>query len=524
MIDQKSTILDLLVKVVYDDEFDKIAFEILKKKNKICIPNMEILRVYRELIQEGILKEDDRVMTMLRKQRARSISGISAITILTKPYYCPGECVYCPTEARMPKSYLSDEPAVMRAVLNHWDAKKQVDTRIKALNMMGHPTSKCEMIILGGTFSVYDKTYMDQYILEMYNALNKEESKDLIEAQSKNEFAEDRAVGLSIETRPDYVDVDEIIRLRKYGVTKVEMGVQSLNDAVLDLTKRGHKVSEVRRATKLLKDAGVKIHYHMMPSLPGSSTKEDIQMFEDLFSDEDFKPDMLKIYPCVVTHHSELAQWEKDGKYKSPTDEEVINMLMEVKQKVPFYCRIMRLGRDIPANDILSGNRITNIREVVRDRMKEKKIQCVCQRCREVGFNTTVINNVVLFRFDFDSSGGREVYLEYRDEHTEVLLAFLRLRIPSQYFTKEKHFIPALDNCAIIREVHTYGFALKVATQNKTATQHKGYGKLLINEAIHIAKEEFILNKIAVISGIGVRDYYRQQGFELKDTYMVKTI
>jgi len=521
---EKYIVKKLIEKTLENSNFDKLEFERLKKKNHICIPNMKILKYYREFVAEGSLESSNDIFSLLRKQRARSISGISAITILMKEFPCPGHCVYCPTEARMPKSYLSDEPAVMRAVLNMFAPKKQVKCRLDALYAMGHPIDKCELIILGGTFSSYPDEYLRDYILQMYNQLNEIDSDTLSEAQEINESAKHRCVGLSIETRPDCINIEEIKRLREFGVTKVELGVQSLYDDVLDLVKRGHKISATQKATQLLKDAGIKIHYHMMPNLPGSSIKRDYEMFVELFSNQYYKPDMLKIYPCVVTHHSELEEWEKDGRYSAYTDEEVIDLLARIKQEIPEYCRIMRLGRDIPAGDIMAGNQITNIREVVRKKMLQNGQVCKCQRCREVGFRDESITKVVLKRIDYDANNGKEIYLEFRDEKTEILLAFLRLRICSQYFTKEKHFLEVLENTAIIREVHTYGFALEINKQQAGATQHKGYGKKLILEAERIVKEEFDLSRIAVISGVGVRSYYRKLGYKLEDTYMVKRL
>jgi len=521
---EKQVVTKILKKVLKEKLNDKLKFEKIKKLNHICIPNMRILKIYRELIEEEKLIESELIFSLLRKQRARSISGISAITILMKPYACPSDCVYCPTEVKMPKSYLSDEPAVMRAVLNKWDPKKQVKCRLKALYLMGHPIDKCEMIILGGTFSFYKDDYIRKYVLEMYNALNEADSDNLGLAEDINETAKHRAVGLSIETRPDFITEKEIKRLRELGVTKVEMGVQSLNDKVLDLVKRGHKVEATRQATKLLRDAGFKIHYHIMPNLPGSTLDIDRNVFDELFSDQDFKPDMLKIYPCVVTRNTELEKWEKEDKYKTYTDDVLIDLLTEIKQKVPFYCRIMRLGRDIPAPDIQAGNQITNIREVVRDKMKEKGQSCKCQRCREIGFRSEKLNKIILKRFDYDASSGKEIYLEFQDEETKILLAFLRLRIPSQYFSKEKHFLEVLEKTAIIRELHTYGFALEVDKRQDSATQHKGYGRRLMIEAERIVKEEFELDRVAVISGVGVRSYYRKLGYKLEDSYMIKGV
>ncbi len=496
-----------------------------RKRRARYLPNsMLLLERYKDGIEEGKYEVNPDILQLFQKQRTRSISGITAITILLKPWPCQGECVYCPTEARMPKSYLSGEPAVMRAILNRWDAKRQVYTRIRALEMMGHNTEKNELIILGGTWQNYPKPYREEYIRRMYEGLNGKRSATIEEAQIVNETSEHRCIGLSLETRPDCVNEKEVIHMRWLGATKIELGVQTVFEDVSDATKRGHDMEAVYNATKILKDAGYKIHYHIMPNLPGSTIEKDEEMFKVLFEDPRLKPDMLKVYPCVVVEHSELKMWEDENRHYSYTDEEVIELLIRSKQYIPNYCRVMRLGRDIPAYDIVSGNTITNIREVVHQRMRERGMTCKCIRCREVGFREIPDDQIVLRQTEYEASDGKEYFIEYIHPETETLFGFVRLRIPSQVFSGEKHFMPELQDCALIRELHTYGQVVPIGKKKTEATQHKGFGKQLLEIAENIAKKEYGLSKIAVISGIGTREYYRKYGYELEDLYMTKSL
>jgi len=502
----------------------KKELEKIKRKEKYVENNILLLKVYREGIESGIYEPNKKLFELFQKQRTRSLSGITAITILLKPWGCQGKCVYCPTEARMPKSYLSGEPAVMRAILNRWDAKKQVKTRIKALFLMGHTPNKNEMIILGGTWQNYPKDYREEFIKRMYDGLNGKTSKTIEEAQKYNETVENRAIGLSLETRPDCVTQEEVIHMKFLGATKIELGVQTVFDDVLSLIKRGHNMESVYNATKLLKDAGFKVHYHIMPNLPGSTLEKDREMFDILFENENLKPDMLKIYPCVVLENTELINWQRKGKFQVYKDSDLVDLLVDIKQKIPRYCRIMRLGRDIPACEIAHGNKVTNIREIVRNKMEEQNKECQCIRCREVGFRDGKFGDVTLRVEEYDANGGKEYFLEMHDKETNTLFAFTRLRIPSQYFTKEKHFISELEGCAIIRELHTYGQVVAVGYTDGNASQHRGYGKKLLEEAEKIVRKKYQLKKLAVISGIGVRDYYRKIGYSLEGLYMVKNI
>ena len=559
-----NNIKSLITQAIRLPDLNTKSFEVLKhgwaaEYKTACPANIEILEVYRQLVKAKRIKPSQKLEYLLKKQKTRTLSGIASITVLTKPYPCPGKCVYCPTEKKMPKSYLSDEPAVMRAILTGFDPYKQVTARLNSLNITGHPTDKIELIILGGTFSSLSWDYQQQFVARCFKACNEGKfcttgqqkfkithknskvrtlealrkiksfalpkiSISLDKEKKKNEKAKHRLIGITVETRPDYISEKEIIKLRKLGVTRVELGVQSIDDKILAGIKRGHTVQETVRATKLLKDAGFKINYHLMPNLPGSTPKKDLETFKTLFSDQRFQPDMLKIYPCVLTRDSQLAKLYKQGKYKPYSDKQLISLLVKIKKVIPSYVRIMRLGRDIPATDIIAGNKLSNIRQEVQRKMTQDKVSCRCIRCREIKDAKRVARNIKQKRKDYQASDGKEIFLSFEDVKNDKLLAFLRLRIPSQSISGQKHWLPVLEGSALIREVHSYGQLIPVSTRKKGAVQHSGFGKKLAQEAEKIAEREFGLQKIAVISGVGVRDYYRKLGYRLQEEYMAKTL
>ena len=519
---------------------------------------------------------------LLCKRAIRTISGVTPIGILTKPFHCPGQCVYCPTEVRMPKSYLSSQPAAARAVRNKFHPYLQVKNRLLALKESGHPTSKLEVIVMGGTWSFLPKLYQSWYIRNCFNAANdflvkNQESRiknqgvqnnSLSESQKMNEMAEQRIVGLTLETRPDFVTEKELVRMRKFGCTRVEIGVQTLDDRVQFLTKRGHTRKEVIRATRLLKDFGFKICYHLMPGLPGSTLEKDLEWMREVVENPDFQPDFIKIYPCVVLDNSELKKWWENGEFEAVREEDLIRLLLQFKQHVPPWVRIMRLMRDIPASEVQDGVTLSNLRQVMRERPErvkeilekgeEKNVgtqyiaskksntplslplergemniewPCKCIRCREVGFSflknaegdigQSHLQKPVLKRRDYPASGGMEVFLSFESEDEKMLFALLRLRKPSDLWFSS--FRSVLRGAALIREVHSYGHEISVG-QKEGIGQHRGFGKQLIAEAERIAREEWGLKKMTIISGVGTREYYRKLGYELKSTYMVKKL
>lgn len=468
------------------------------------------------MVKRKSIKPSEKIRNLLKTRPIRSLSGIVNVSVLTKPYQCPGKCLYCPTQKGVPKSYLSNEPAVMRAILNKYDPYRQVKMRLQALVSTGHPTDKIELRIIGGTWSYYPEKYQTWFVKRCFEACNKRGSNSINQAQKLNEKAKHRIIGLSVETRPDFINEKEIKRLRKLGVTRVELGVQSIYDDVLKLNKRGHDVQATIKATKLLKDAGFKVCYQMMPNLPGSNLKKDEKMFKVLFSQPDFQPDLLKIYPCALLKEAPLYKLWLKKKYKPYTDNQLINLVKKIKKTIPYYVRIQRITRDIPSQSIVAGPaKISNLRQILKTQAKTEGWQCQCIRCREVRENYDPKEKLKLFRQEYKASGGKEIFLTFENKNRTKLYSLLRLRI-----------VETLPRSAIIRDVHTYGQQLPLEREriSTISPQHKGLGKRLIKQAEKIAKKEFGLNKISVISGIGVRDYYRKLGYRLENTYMVKKI
>jgi elongator complex protein 3 len=491
------------------------------------IRNDALLERYRDDVTRGLRPSDARLERILTLNGIRSQSGIATVTVITEPYPCPGRCVYCPTEAHAPKSYLTNEPAVMRAVRNAYDPFRQVCSRLEALEETGHPTDKVELIIKGGTWSFYPDHYQREFIQRCFDAANGSgegsgASAGLEEAQRVNETAHRRLIGITIETRPDYVHEDEIRRLRDLGVTRVELGVQTLEDAVLALIVRDHGTSEIRLATRLLKDAGFKVAYHLMPNLPGASPETDLDTVRRLFDDPAYRPDAMKLYPCVVIESAELHAWWREGRYESYDDETLVELLIRMKQLVPPYVRIERVIRDIPSTSIEAGCRLTNLREEVQRRMRGRGLTCRCIRCRQV--RGSADGDFRLVRRDYEASGGREVFLSFEDAATDTLASLLRLRLPSAHGSSGTHWLPALREAALIRELHSYGQHLPLHDRREDAIQHRGFGRRLLEEAERIAGEEFGVRRLAVIAGVGAREYYRRLGYALEETYMVRTL
>ena len=514
-------------------------------KAKHLVKNSQILKTYRLLVRKGKIKTNPYLEDLLRLKKVRSQSGIVPVAVLTKPYPCPGKCVYCPIQEGIPKSYLADEPAVLRAQMFGFDPFSQTAARIEQLKKTGHKTDKIELIVIGGTFSSLPKDYQVDFVGKCFLAANKNQKskiknkkhklniKKLKEIQWENETAKNRIVGLTLETRPDFIDKKEIKWFRKLGCTRVEIGVQSLDDKILKKVKRGHTVAQTAKAIKLLKDAGFKVCVHMMPNLPGSTPQKDLNQFKKLFTDERFKPDMVKIYPTMVIPGSELYEWYKKDKFKPYSDKQLIDLLIKIKKIVPQWVRINRLVRDIPAGNIAAGSKLSNMRQILQRKMSSKK-GCQCIRCREIKTQPIKTCNLQLEACRYRASGGKEYFLQFTGRDTpgvenptprgwgNTLYALLRLRLLSKTYSKN-HFIKELRNTAIIRELHVFGEAISIGKRKKTASQHKGLGEKLLKKAEKIAKNEGF-KKLAVISGVGSRQYYRKLGYKLEGTYMIKYI
>lgn len=493
------------------DDLAKVKRRVSKIYKVPLLNNIRLLKKYHELVKNEKVRQSDVLETLLKTRPIRSLSGIVNISVLTKPYPCPGKCLYCPTESGIPKSYVSGEPAVERAKKLRFNPYLQVKKRIEMLKSEGHPTDKIELRIVGGTWSYYPEKYQNWFVKRCFEACNGKNSKDLRAAQKINEKAKHRIIGLSIETRPDFINLKEIKHLRELGATMIELGIQSIYDDVLKINRRGHNVESIILATKFLKDAGFKILYQMMPNLPGSTPKKDEKMLKELFSNPNFQPDMLKIYPCALLKEAPLYKLWKTEKYKPYTEKKLIKLIKTVKKNVPYYVRIQRITRDIPSKNIISGPaKISNLRQQLAENMKKDKWQCKCIRCREVKGEYDEKEKIFLFRYNYEASGGKEIFLSIESTDKTKLFSLLRLRITR-------------DDRAIIRELHTFGQLIPVSKKQKAA-QHIGLGKKLVAGAEKIAKKEYKTKKISVISGVGVRDYFRKLGYKLENTYMIKNL
>jgi elongator complex protein 3 len=481
----------------------------------------QLVTAYRYFCDSGQLTFDAEVLHRLQMKPTRTISGVATVTVLTKPFPCPGECIFCPTDVRMPKSYLADEPGASRAAHHGFDPYTTTLSRLRALENIGHATEKIELLILGGTWSYYTEDYQAWFIKRCFDALNGVDAASLEDAHILNETAAHRNVGLVIETRPDYVDAAEVRRLRSYGVTKVQLGAQSCDDHILDLNKRGHTVEQTRQAVTLLRAAGFKVQLHWMPNLLGATPDSDRIDYLKLWSDPGLRPDELKIYPNALVREAELVRWFDRGEYEPYTDAELIELIAACKVATPRYVRLNRIIRDIPKEHIVAGSTLSNLREVVKQRLAGEGRACECVRCREVRHATApVIDHVNTI--EYETRGGRELFLSL-DTLDGKLAGFLRLSLPS-IDPSGPTGMAELQGAAIIREVHVYGPVVEIGREGQSGqAQHGGLGTKLIETAETLTRAAGY-QRLAVISAIGTREYYRRQGFVLEDLYMMKPI
>jgi elongator complex protein 3 len=481
-------------------------------------------------------EEELRVITQLLKRRiTRTISGVSVIAIMTKPLPCPGKCVYCPGQDSQPdqkvaQSYTGHEPAAMRSINNNYDAYKQVQSRIGDLEAIGHNVDKIELVCMGGTFLSSPIDYQEEFIKGAYEGVIGSRVISLEAAKKLAENSKRRLIGLTIETRPDYCTESYVDMMLNYGATRVEIGIQTVLDDVYKKVNRGHTTQDSIDAIRIAKDAGLKINAHMMPNLPGSNYSKDLEMFEVLFSSPDYRPDMLKIYPCLVIKGTILYDWWKEGEFTPYSLDELIELISNVKQKIPSYVRIQRIMRDIPAFLIEAGCKKSNLRQLIHKRLEEHNSKCNCIRCREYGiakkskiFDEIIFEDIKLYRHDYEASNGQETFLSYENKKEDYLVAYLRLRKPSEY----AHRSELNDgNTMIVREVKVVGELVpkdKKPLRN-TQLQHRGFGKLLMENAEKIAYEDFDSKKLAVISGIGVKSWFYGLGYNPDGSYVSKTL
>lgn len=471
----------------------------------------------------------------IKRKPTRNLSGVAPVAIMTKPIKCPhGRCIMCPTVKGVPQSYTGKEPASRRGLRNKFHPYLQVFNRLEQYMLLGNKPEKVELILMGGNFTSFPIKYQNWFIASALKAMNdfskfldynkfikffeldaKNDMSDerikklqlkilksfketsLEEAKLENEKAKVRCVAMCIETRPDYCTEKEIERMLNQGVTRVEVGVQHVDNEVLEKLGRKHTVEDSIMATKLLKNHGYKVGYHIMLGAYGSDFDKDVNMFKELFSNPDFKPDALKIYPCMVFKNTELYNIYKQGKFKPLTTQDAVKLINKIKAYIPEYCRIMRIQRDIPTYMSAAGVDKTNLRQYL-------SANCRCIRCRQI--KGKIQGKVELKRLDYDASGGKEIFLSY--ENNDKLIGFLRLRI--------------FDNNAFVRELHVYGSMTGLGKEGEI--QHRGFGKKLVQEAENIVKDEFKLNKLKIISGIGAREYYKKLGYKKDNNYMSKSL
>jgi elongator complex protein 3 len=482
-----------------------------------------LVAAYRQFTESGEWSADPDLLARIRMKPVRTLSGVTVVTVLTKPYPCPGKCVFCPTDTCMPKSYLPDEPGAMRALHHQFDPYDQVVARLEALQAVGHPTDKIELLILGGTWSAYRRDYQEWFVQRCFDGLNGELSHTLGQAQARNEAAVHRNVGLAIETRPDHINLGELIWLRTLGVTKVQMGVQSLDDRILQINKRGHTVEDTQKAVALLRQAGFKIVLHWMPNLLGATTESDREDFLRLW--DGFSPDEIKIYPTQLLANSELYQLWLDGKFQPYTTQELVDLIADIKVSIPRYCRVNRVVRDIPSTNVVEGNKRTSLRQDVHREMRRRETRCQCIRCREIRKQTAWRANVQLENLAYKTDVSEEHFLSYVTPE-DKLVGFLRLSLPHVTALTNSEVeltLPELTNAAIIREVHVYGQSLELGAQQGGLVQHIGIGSDLISQAEEIARNGGY-KRMVVISAVGTRAYYLQRGYKRGEYYLVKNL
>lgn len=520
-------------------ELYKLSREIIERIRKRDIETKKDLRTAKKELSskfglEGIPSNADIMKFVPKDERqdfssilgikpSRSISGVSNIAVMwNQEESCPGNCVYCPRGDDAPQSYTGKEPAARRAKKVCYDPYKQVKRRLKQLELTGHSTEKSNLIIMGGTFPAAPWSYQKKFVRRCFDAFNKETSGSLKEAQKKNETTGIRNTGITIETRPDFAKREHIDRMLSLGATRVEIGVQTLKDETHELTNRKHKVEDSINATKFLKNSSFKVAYHMMIGMPGESREYDVEKFKELFSNPKFMPDELKIYPTEVIEGTELYEWWKKGDYEPLSEEEAKEILIDIKKEIPPWVRIKRIMRDIPSDEVDAGPARTNMRQLIRQEMEEKGERCRCIRCREAGHvkkkKGEEPEDVELVKREYKASEGKEIFLSYEDTDKDIILAYLRLRFPGQSFREE------IDNrTSLVRELKVVGPSIPLNAHEEKALQHKGLGTKLLKKAEEISSENDF-DKILVISGVGVREYYRNHSYERDGPYMSKEL
>ncbi len=586
-------VLAWITELEKNPDFSKQDFHKIKNKiywkYKIDKPfqSIELIERYNELVESSDIEENFVFQKILRKRWVRSLSGITVISLLTEEFPCPAKCVYCPTFDGLPKSYIPNEPAVMRAELNKFDPIMQIHNRLRALEVTGHKIEKNDIRIIGWTWSFYPQKYKEKFIKEIYDAFNSYDemkkhiektdlssdrfaafkikegykvmkSATLEEAKKLNEISRLRVIWMAIETRPDWITPKEISDLRRFGVTRVEIWYQTTVDSVNELNQRWHGNKESIIATKMLKDAGFKVVAHMMPDLLWSNPDMDRASMKEIFDNQLYRPDELKIYPMMVTDKSELTQVWKDWNFKAYDDETLIDLTCDLEAMIPEYVRLNRTYRDIPATEILEWSIVANLRQIVEDKLEKQWIKVMDIRNRELKNKKNKPEWARINNYTYDASDWTEHFLTFEDPEDRTIFSLLRLRLPegdksisspltdivdivnskpiksalvpnyhNQSYAKtleQMHeYLPELKWASIIREIHTFWDQLSVWEKGWEFGQHVGFGKKLIIESERLSKEAGY-SKIAVIAWTWVRQYYEKRGYELEGEYMVKEL
>lgn len=516
---------ELASRIMQEDLIDEVTLNRLKlefcRKHELSwMPrNSDILSMLPEPARQ-------RLLPSLRLKKVRSISGVNVIGVMSSPRGCPhGRCIFCPMEKGFPMSYTSGEPAAMRGIQSDYDPFIQITGRLEQLEAIGHEPSKVELVIQGGTFLAAPIEYQEFFVKRCLDALNRTNSSSLEEAKTIAETSKIHNVGLTVETKPDWCKAPHIDQMLRFGVTRTEIGVQVIDDEVYSLTNRGHTVADVEESFQVSRDAGLKIVAHMMPGLPGSNRKKDLESFKMLFEDPRFCPDMLKIYPCLVMEGTELYEWWKQGNYKPYDTEEAAELIAKVKEFIPPWVRIMRVHREFPVKLIIAGVKNGNLREIALRKLAEGGKRCRCIRCREVGHRTLKerievdperIQTVV---HEYPAADGTELFISKEDAEQDTLFGYMRLRFPSP----KAHRPEISSSTAIVRELHVYGPEVPVGRRDPYAWQHTGYGHQLLSESEMIAKDRGA-DRMIIISSLGTKRYYNRSGYDYVGPYMGKDL
>jgi elongator complex protein 3 len=499
-----------------------------------------------EILENASPEERARIAPIIKKKPTRTLSGVAVVAVMVHPHQCPhGRCLYCPESDQAPPSYTGEEPAALRGRRYDFNPYLQVYNRLLQLESIGHPLDKVELIVMGGTFPSAALCYQEWFVTKCLRAMNDFGVKNIeykgnleananLEAPKEFAYLEDvqkinegspvRCVGMTFETRPDYSKTEDVDRMLQMGVTRVELGVQTIYNFIYHRIGRGHRVEDVVESARILRDSGIKVAMHLMPGL-FADQERDLRIFKRIFSDERFKPDMLKIYPCLVTEGSKLHELWQEGAYTPYTTQEAVDLIVEIKKILPKWVRTMRIQRDIPSPLIEAGVKKSNLGELVYQTLEEKDINCQCIRCREVGHRasqnlTPQLDNIKLLSEEYQAGGGQEIFISHEDVISDILIGFLRLRIPSG----RAHRSEVDEKTALIRELHVYGSMVPLGDRKDELWQHQGYGESLIKEAERIASEVYDKDKILITSGIGARNYYQKFGYRREGPYMAKKL